>query len=376
MDLLVNRHPSIPLAPACKVLGLPRSTARRLLAPRVHGPRKPRPPSSRKLSEAETLRLLDTLHSARFQDQAPRQVYAELLDEGLYIASPSTMYRTLKAHGETVERRNQREARSHAVPRLEATRPNQVWTWDISKLATYTSGVFLNLYLVLDLFSRFPVAWMIAERENSALAQQLFATALVRHRVEPGTITVHNDRGAPMTSAAFTELLTALGVERSLSRPRVSNDNPYSEACFKTVKYQPDYPGRFANAAHARRWFTEFFDWYAHRHRHSGLALFTPADVFFGHVAGLSARRQEALDAAYRAHPERFVRGAPWVAQPPSRVVINPLDPGAPIMTAEQFMRAPVAAESVATASPAPPTVVVPGAPSTNDNKLTLSAHR
>ncbi|MFM2417511.1 MAG: hypothetical protein RL385_2234 [Pseudomonadota bacterium] len=245
-----------------------------------------------------------------------------------------------------------------------------------SKLATHTSGVFLNLYLVLDLFSRFPVAWMIAERENSALAQQLFATALTRHRIEPGSITVHNDRGAPMTSAAFTELLTTLGVERSLSRPRVSNDNPYSEACFKTVKYQPDYPGRFANAAHARRWFTGFFDWYANRHRHSGLGLFTPADVFFGRVADLYLRRQAALDAAYAAHPQRFVRGHPSVPQPPSRVVINPLDPGAPVMTAQQFMHATVETTVAAAPASTPPIVFAPGAPSARDNKFTLSAHR
>jgi len=376
MELLVNRDPSIPFKPACEVLGLPRSTARRLLAPRVHGPRKPRPPSARKVSEAETQKVLDTLHSERFQDQAPRQVYAELLDEGTYLVSPSTMYRILAANGETGERRNQREARSHAVPRLVATKPNQVWTWDISKLATYASGVFLNLYLVLDLFSRFPVAWMIAERENSALAQQLFATALARHRIEPGSITVHNDRGAPMTSAAFTELLTALGVERSVSRPRVSNDNPYSESCFKTVKYQPDYPGRFANAAHARRWFAEFFDWYANRNRHSGLALFTPADVFFGRVAQLSGQRKAALDAAYRAHPERFVRGRPTVALPPERVVINPLDPGAPVMTAEQFMHVPTSTGAANTAAALAPTVFAPGALGVADDKFTLSAHR
>ncbi|MFM2416722.1 MAG: hypothetical protein RL385_1445 [Pseudomonadota bacterium] len=362
MELLVNRDTSIPFKPACDVLGLPRSTARRLLAPRVHGPRKPRPTSPRKLSEAETQRVRDTLHSERFQDQAPRQVYAELMDEGVYIASPSTMYRILAANSEAAERRSQRKPRSHAVPRIEASRPHEVWTWDISKLATYASGVFLDLYLVLDLYSRFPVAWMIAERENSALAQQLFATALSRYRIEPGSITVHNDRGAPMTSAAFTELLTALGVERSVSRPRVSNDNPYSESCFKTVKYQPDYPGRFANAVHARRWFTEFFEWYANRHRHSGLALFTPADVFFGRVDQLAGQRQAALDAAFQAHPERFVRGRPTVALPPARVVINPLDPGAPLMTAEQFMRAPSPTGAPDITPVSAPTVFAPGA--------------
>ena len=272
--------------------------------------------SSRRVEEQV---VLDTLHSERFQDQSPRQVYAELLDEGKYVGSPSTMYRILAAHGESSERRNQREARSHAVPRLEATAPNQVWTWDISKLATYASGVFLNLYLVLDLFSRFPVAWMIAERENSALSKQLFAEAITRYRLEPGSITVHNDRGAPMTSGAFIDLLAQLGVERSVSRPRVSNDNPYSESCFKTIKYQPDYPGRFHDAAHARRWFTEFFEWYANRHRHSGLALFTPADVFFGRVAGLAdhspACSRRGLRRPSRALRARASRRAPAARQ-------------------------------------------------------------
>jgi len=155
------------------------------------------------------------------------------------------------------------------------------------------------------------VAWLIAERENSALSKQLFAEAITRYRLEPGSITVHNDHGAPMTSGAFIDLLAQLGVERSVSRPRVSNDNLYSESCFKTVKYQPDYPGRFQDAGQARRWFTEFFAWYANRHRHSGLALFTPADVFFGRVAALAETRQVALDAAYESHPERFVRGRP-----------------------------------------------------------------
>ena len=228
-------------------------------------------------------------------------------------------------------------------------------------MATYASGVFLNLYLVLDLFSRFPVAWMIAERENSALSKQLFAEAITRYQLEPGSITVHNDRGAPMTSGAFIDLLAQLGVERSVSRPRVSNDNPYSESCFKTVKYQPDYPGRFQDVAHARRWFTEFFEWYANRHRHSGLALFTPADVFFGRVAGLAQTRQLALDDAYRAHPERFVRGRPVVRLPPAKVTINPLDPGAPSQTAGELLRASSNAPPAVTPAPLPPTAVLPG---------------
>jgi putative transposase len=305
---------------------------------------------------------LATLHSERFQDQAARQVYAELLDEGMYLASPSTMYRILAAHGESNERRNQREARSHAVPRLEATRPNQVWTWDISKLATHVPGVFLNLYLVLDLFSRYPVAWMVAERENSAISKQLFAEAITRYELEPGSITVHNDRGAPMTASGFVDLLAQLGVERSKSRPRVSNDNPFSESCFKTIKYQPDYPGRFQGISHARRWLTELFDWYANRHRHSGLALFTPADVYFGRVDELAVHRQRALDVAYAAHAERFVRGRPTVRLPPAKVAINPIDPGAATQSVADALSAPDSLVPTTSASPpCPPTPVLPG---------------
>ena len=229
------------------------------------------------------------------------------------------------------------------------------------KLATSTPGVFLNLYLVLDLFSRFPVAWMIAEHENSALAKQLFAEAITRYDLRPGSITVHNDRGAPMTSLGFIELLAQLGVERSLSRPRVSNDNPFSESAFKTAKYQPDYPGRFQSVGLARRWFSEFFEWYAHRHRHSGLALFTPADVFFGRIPALAANRQRALDAAYQTHPERFVRGRPTVRLPPSKVAINPIDPGAPRHSLGDLLSG-VAAMQTSTPEPASlPRAVLPG---------------
>lgn len=361
MELLVSRDPIVPFKAACDVLGLSRSTAQRRLKPPMYGPPRPRPPSARRLTDAEEQEVVDVLHSERFQDQTPRQVHAELLDEGKYLASPSTMYRILRKRGETSERRNQRPARSHAVPRLEATAPNQIWSWDVSKLATFAQGVFLNLYLVLDLFSRFPVAWMVAERENSALSKQLFAEALTRYNIAPGSITVHNDRGAPMTAVGFVDLLAQLGVDRSLSRPRVSNDNPFSESCFKTIKYQPDYPGRFHGISHARSWFTDFFDWYANHHRHSGLAMFTPADVFFGRTAELAVTRQGALDAAYSAHPERFVCGRPLVRLPPARVTINPIDPGAPLQTAQDVLQAGVLQPVPPTEPPPLPRPVLPG---------------
>jgi putative transposase len=230
-----------------------------------------------------------------------------------------------------------------------------------SKLATYQLGVFLNLYLVLDLFSRYPIGWMVAEHENSALAKQLFAEAITRYRLAPGSITVHSDRGAPMTAIGFVDLLASLGVERSLSRPRVSNDNPFSESAFKTVKTQPDYPGRFYDVTHARRWFADFFAWYADQHRHSGLAFFTPADVFFGRVPVLRRHRQRAVDDAYDAHPERFVRGRPYVRLPPAKVAINPIDPGTPLQTAAELINAPPADTFTSRVVPAPPSPVLPG---------------
>lgn len=311
---------------ACAALDLPRATAYRRLSSAPSKPRLPRRRSHRRIPDAERAALVELLDSERFIDQPPREVYATLLSEGTYACSVRSMYRILSERAPVRERRNHREARHHAVPRLIATAPNQVWSWDITKLATYERGVFLNLYVVLDLFSRFVVAWMLAAHENSALAKQLFREAIERYGIAPGTLTVHNDRGAPMTAHGFAELLCELGVERSYSRPRVSDDNPFSESCFHTMKYQPDYPGRFRDAAHGRAWFDDFFGWYNHDHHHEGVALFTPAQVFFGEVERVAQRRQEALDEAYRRHPERFVAGPPVAARPPQRVVLNPLD--------------------------------------------------
>jgi putative transposase len=344
----------LPLRVACEALGVPLATAKRHLAPpKPKAPRKPRPSSPRRLTDEERRVIVEVMHSERFLDQTPRQAFTELLEEGRYLGSVRTYYRVLADKGETRERRNQRAPKCHPIPRLVATRPNEVWTWDITKLPTYESGVFLNLYLVLDLFSRYPVAWMVAERENSALSKQLLAAAIHRHAIEPGALTVHNDRGAPMTATGFVDLLAELGAKPSKSRPRVSNDNAFSEACFKTVKYQPDYPGRFENVRVARRWLAEFFEWYAHQHRHSGLALFTPADVFFGRVGEVAARRQAALDAAFEAHPDRFVRGRPTVRLPAPEVAINPLSPEAPVVVTPSAL-APSGARSPRRRHPSP----------------------
>ena len=348
---------------ACTAVGLVRATAYRHLAPtpKTNEPRL-RPSSKRRISDEDRAHILAVLDSECFIDQPPREVYAKLLTEGKYLCSWRTMHRLLKERGPVRERRDHRVHKNHAVPRLEATTPNQVWSWDISKLATHVTGVFLNLYVVLDLFSRYVVAWMVAERENSALAKQLFIEAINRYGIEPGALTVHQDRGAPMTSHTFCDLLSELGVDRSHSRPRVSNDNPFSESLFHTTKYQPDYPGRFLDIAHARRWCTDFFRWYNEDHHHTGLALFTPGDVFFGRLDAVTAIRSVALQAAYQATPERFVNGPPSVRQPPARVLINPVEP---TVTADELLQARPeewdAQRAPTLPASTPPIIILPG---------------
>lgn len=325
MDLVEDiDDPAVPVTAACEVLGVSRATLYRNTRPAAPPQVWERAPNPRRLSDVERAGVMDALHSQEFADQPPAEVYATLLSRGIYLASIRTMYRLLVALGETKERRAQRLPQVHPVPSLTATAPNQVWTWDITKLATTRVGVFLHAYVIIDLFSRFVVGWMVATKECKHLATQLFAETIARHGVEPG-LTVHSDRGSAMKSDTLAQLLATLGAQRSFSRPRVSDDNAFSEAGFKTMKYQPDYPGRFKSELHARGWLEPFFGWHNQDHHHSGLALFTPADVFFNRVEQVRIERQAALDAAYAAHPERFPRGAPQVALPPSQVSINPL---------------------------------------------------
>ena len=315
---------TVPVNAACEALGVSRASLYRKRSPSPASlMRRVRPPNPRRLDEAERQRLLDTLHLPEFADQPPAEVYATLLGRGLYLASIRTMYRVLAAAGETKDRRNQRLPHAHAKPSLTATAPNQVWTWDITKLATLQKGVFLMAYVIIDIFSRYVVGWMLATKECKHLAAQLFAETIARHGVEPG-LQVHADRGSAMKSDTLAQLLASLGASRSFSRPRVSDDNPFSEAQFKTLKYQPDYPGRFTSELHGRAYLQDFFAWHNDEHHHSALALFTPADVFFGRVEIVRASRQAALDAAYAAHPERFSHGPPNVPMPPSQVHINP----------------------------------------------------
>jgi transposase InsO family protein len=326
MDVVEDlRDPQISIVQACDVLGLSRATLYRQTQPVKPASVVERAPSPRKLSDTEQEAVLAVLHSDEFVDQPPQEVYATLLSRGVYIASIRTFYRILAAFGESQERRAQRTPIQHAKPTLLATAPNQVWSWDITKLRGPLPGIFYCLYAVLDLFSRMTVGWLLAERESAELAEHLFAETVARHGVEPGALTVHADRGSAMRSEGLAQLLGSLGVVRSFSRPHVSDDNAFSESQFKTLKYPPDYPERFASLTHARGWCQEFFGWYNDHHQHSGLALFTPADVFYGRVEEIAARRQLALDAAYAAHPERFTNGPPLVRRPPDSVAINPI---------------------------------------------------
>ena len=330
MNQVMNERPQrLPMVHACRALSLNRSSmyARRQRQQHAEPPRRSRKnaPQPRALSSAERQHVLDTLHSEAFRDQPPAQVYAQLLEQGHYLCSVSTMHRILRAANEHGERRQQRPAQHNAVPRLLAYQPNEVWTWDITKLAIRRRREYLSLYVVLDLFSRFVVAWMVSRKENSALAQQLMQEAMARYAITEGQLTLHQDRGAPMTAYAYLDLMGELGATCSHSRPRVSNDNPFSESQFKTQKYQPDYPRRFDDIMHARRWCEPYFDWYNFKHHHSGLRGFTPEQVFTGRYVEVAADKQRAIDAHYRDHPERFVHGQPCVALPPWFVAINPI---------------------------------------------------
>ncbi len=324
MAIVGQRDEVVSVSAACDALGVGRASLYRSRRPAPAKLERVRAPSARRLDDGERQHILDTLHTPEFADQPPAEVYATLLSRGVYLASIRTMYRVLAEAGETQERRGQRAPQKHAKPSLTATAPNQVWTWDITKLATTQKGVFLMAYVIIDLFSRFVVGWMVASKECKHLAAQLFAETIARHGVEPG-LTVHADRGSAMKSDTLAQLLASLGVSRSFSRPHVSDDNAFSEAQFKTLKYQPDYPGRFDGELHGRAYLQDFFGWHNDEHHHSGLALFTPADVYYGRVQAVRATRQAALDAAYARHPERFPHGAPRVPMPPTEVHINPL---------------------------------------------------
>jgi putative transposase len=323
MRLVDESAASFGVAPSCAALGVARATYYRRKRPRPTP--APRPAPARALSPDERQQVLTTLNAAPYVDLAPAAVYAKLLDErNEYLCSIRTMYRVLAEAGEVRERRNQLVHPEYKKPELLATAPNQVWSWDITKLLGPAKWTYFYLYVVLDIFSRYVVGWMVAERENAAHARRLIVESCTKHGVVPGTLTLHQDRGAPMRAKTFAQTLADLGVTKTHSRPHVSDDNPFSEAHFKTLKYRPDFPGDgFGSLADTLSWCRPFFDWYNHQHRHEALGLLTPADVHFGRAPQILAARQRVLDAAFAAHPERFVRRPPMVGEPPKEVWIN-----------------------------------------------------
>ena len=268
------------------------------------------------------------LHAERFWDQAPASVYATLLDEGTYLASIATMYRLLCEHGETGDRRRHATHPARVKPELVATAPNQCWSWDITKLHGPAKWTYYYLYVLLDIYSRYVVGWMVAACEAAALAERLLAETITAQGIQADTLTVHADRGTSMTSKPVAMLLADLGVTKSHSRPHVPDDNPYSESQFKTLKHRPTFPDRFGSIHDTRAFCQGFFRWYNHQHYHSGIALLTPADVHQGRAKAVTSARAHVLDGAYAAHPERFVRKPPQPPQLPQAVWINqPIDP-------------------------------------------------
>lgn len=317
--------PEVGFKRACSVLAVPRSTGRRLLSPhRPTNKKRPRKPHPRALSPEERAKVAEHLHSPRFVNTAPAEVFATLIDEGIYLASPSTMYRILHQHNEVRERRNQARHPSYARPELLAQQPNEVWSWDITKLKGPEKGRHFCLYVMLDLYSRAVVGWMIADTENATLAQRFIDDTCDKRGIQPGVLTIHADRGSPMRSHNVAQLLATLGVVRSHSRPQVSNDNPFSESQFKTLKYRYNFPNRFGSIEDARAFCGTFFAWYNDEHRHSGIAMLTPASVYTGQAHQILDQRRQVLLRAYEAHPERFVSKAPSPQPLPPAVWINP----------------------------------------------------
>ncbi len=344
MRLVEETAVTFGVAASCDALGVARASYYRWKQPTP--PPKPRPKPPRALSPEEQARVLEVLHEPAHVDLAPAQVYAKLLDERReYLCSERTMYRVLAAAGEVRERRDQLVRPAYAKPELLATGPDQVWSWDITKLLGPAKWTYFYLYVVLDVFSRYVVGWMVAERESAAHAKRLIAETIERRGIEPGRLTLHQDRGAPMRAKTFAQLLADLGVTKSHSRPHVSDDNPFSEAQFKTLKYHRDFPGRFDSLARAVDHGRAFFPWYNDEHRHDALGLLTPADVYFGRAPVVLAARQRVLDTAFIAHPERFVRKPPAVCALPTEVWINkpaPREAQLPAMEATQPAPGPV----------------------------------
>jgi len=312
-------------APVCRALGVARASVYRRRRPPAPRPKRNRPTPARALSAGERQTVLDVLHSQRFCDRSPHEVHATLLEEeSRYLCSSRTMYRILASNDEVRERRNQLRHPQYAKPELMASGPNQVWSWDITKLKGPAKWTYFYLYVVLDIFSRYVVGWLLAQHENAGLAQRLIRETCFKQGIEPGRLILHADRGAPMTSKTVAQLLADLGVDKTHARPRVSDDNPFSESQFRTLKYSPGFPDRFGSPEHAREVSRALFSWYNHEHHHSALCYLTPAVVHHGRADAVLAERHRVQLAAYREHPERFVNGPPRLQKLEEAVWINP----------------------------------------------------
>ena len=322
IDAVTDMGPRLGIAPTCAAMSLAKATYYRKLHPRLGANRKRTP--SRALSEEERRSTLAVLHEERFVDHAPAEVHATLLDEGQYLCSERTMYRILAESGEVRERRDQLRHPNYKKPELLATAPNQVWSWDITKLLGPVKWTYFYLYVILDIFSRYSPGWLLAQEESSTLAKRFIEETCQKQGISSGQLIIHSDRGTSMNSKPVAMLLSDLGVTKSLSRPHVSNDNPFSESQFKTLKYRPSFPGRFGSVQDARAFCRVFFPWYNAEHRHSGIGMMTPEAVHYGRAPQILAARQQTLLTAYGLHPERFVRRAPSPPVLPSAAWINP----------------------------------------------------
>jgi putative transposase len=323
MDAVETLAPVVGTAAACEALTINRASLYRRRCRPTTVPRR-RPTPARALSPVERQTVRDVLHSERFVDKAPAQVVATLLDEDVYHCSTRTMYRVLDENREVRERRDQLRHPIYQKPELLATGPNQVWSWDITKLLGPAKWSYFYLYVILDIFSRYVVGWMLADAESARLAKRLIDEAYAKQRIVPGQLTIHADRGSSMKSHGVAVLLASLGVTKTHSRPHVSNDNPYSEAQFKTLKYCPAFPERFGSYQDGLGFCHPFFRYYNHEHRHSGIGLMTPYAVHYGLAPQITAARKETLLAAYARHPERFVRKVPQPPILPEAAWINP----------------------------------------------------
>lgn len=312
-------------AASCRALGIPRASFYRQIGQKKQSSLPAaRPTPARALAPAERAAVLGQLHAERFQDKPPAQVYATLLDEGTYLCSIRTMYRLLEQNQEVRERRNQLTHPRYQKPELLATGPNQVWSWDITKLRGPAKWTYFYLYVILDIFSRYVVGWMVAPQESATLAKRLIDETCRKQGITPDQLTLHADRGSSMRSKSVALLLADLGVTKSHSRPYVSDDNPFSESQFKTLKYRPEFPERFGCLQDARSFGQYFFPWYNTEHHHSGIGLLTPEMLHYGRAEEVIRRRQDILSQAYERNPERFVRAHPKPPDKPTAVWINP----------------------------------------------------